>query len=115
MFLIVTTVVLTSVLTRESYGQQGLEVQIVGEIIDREQAAVVVWGVALPRDQYKATAFGAVLKEATLLVLNPKLTNPVIYEGMACFIGKDQGVNRFGAPVPVWIYGPCEMVPKASK
>src|SRR4051812_25064676 len=76
-------------------GQTGLKVQIVGQIIDREEKAILVWGRALPSNGDGA-AFGANVGEANLMVWGAKVTNPVMYMGDACFIGKDSALNAAG-------------------
>jgi hypothetical protein len=104
---------LTSIALAWSEAAEGqTRFRIFGEIVDREQAAVLVWGVAQPENGNYA-AFGTHTTNANLLVLNPTFTNAVLYhERGLCLLKKDQTANQYGALVPVWIYAPCSMTRK---
>ena len=67
----------------------------------------MVLGYALPLDKNYA-AYGAVVQPASIMVEGLPPTNPIQFEAVACFKGKSEGKNRYGASVPVWVYGRCD-------
>jgi hypothetical protein len=92
--------------------------QIVGEIKDRDEKSLTIWGRAYPIGS--KGALGTNFYEANLIVINPdkRCDHGSHYlEGKHCFMRKSTGTNAFGAPVHVWVYGdpPEEMMLDAKK
>jgi len=83
---------------------------VTGEVVDREEHAVRLWGKALPPGNWNP--LGALYRDANILVLYPAqsaLKGPIYIPSHYCFVGKQTGTNRFGAAIPVWVYGPCPL------
>jgi hypothetical protein len=58
--------------------------------------------------------FGVLYNDSNILVLHPSLdllrVNPAYYQaGEHCFHEKRRTTNAYGAPVPLWVYGPCPL------
>jgi hypothetical protein len=54
-------------------------------------------------------AMGALMEPGNVKVIGvtPNLAGGFGFAGVVCFIGKGRGMNAYGAPVPIWVYGPC--------
>jgi len=83
---------------------------ITGEIHDRDEHSLAVWGKAIPPGG--SNPLGALYRDSNIVVLYPdqsRLMGPMYAGGSHCFVGKRSGTNAFGATVPGWVYGPCPL------
>lgn len=85
---------------------QHSEFTITGQVKDRDEDSVLVWGYALAKSGDNSV-FGVNLQEVSILVQNPTYAAPTgtLYSGDHFLLGKRHGQNALGAAVPVWIYG----------
>ena len=89
---------------------------ISGNIIDREQNAVLIWGRAVPVNTEGEIPFGTLARDSNIVVLNPRPEGlSGFYGGYHCFQRKKSALNAFGAPVSVWEYGDCRLVDSSGR
>lgn len=89
---------------------------ISGDVKDRDETSLAVFGVAVPNDLARQNDLGAVMRKASVVVEGYHqrgLMGGQFYNGEHNFLRKAEGKNAFGAAVPVWVYGAAPAVQKA--
>ena len=89
---------------------QEVEVSINAEVLDRSGDTLLMWGYALysggplTSEGHAVSARNIVLRKAEGGIVGAR------WGQIACYKGRTEGSNAFGANVPAFIYGPCRRV-----
>jgi len=90
--------------------------QVDGEVRDRDETRLVVFGLAVPMNPSDQNHLGSVMRKASIVVENydqRRLMGGQYYACQHNYLRKETGKNGFGGSVPVWVYGAAPEVQKA--
>ena len=91
--------------------------EIHGEIKDRGEDYVLIWGRSIPEDKDYNKIGTLIVDEGYIQIQNPDKygINVNYYRGSHKYIGKGYGTTGFGGPRPVYLFGKIDLIPEAIR